>query len=171
MALILYHLDTTTRMYMKEEILSDRMHKLVYLDHWLNIKGRKEFAALLTQAAQQYDDSWLAEKLAQEDRLHSRSWSQKGQIFLTKEISIQMAETAFNRYYIRALCYRALLENQEVVFPYKAKQHIDPLIEQQLQIKPYPSKQMLKEMREYVPGTSIVGIPGGPGSGISIQFL
>lgn len=73
-------------------------------------------------------------------------------------------------YYICALCNRALLENKEHVRTYQAKPVLPPVIQKQFEPGWYDPKHILKEMRGYVIGTTIAGIRGGPGSGISVKL-
>lgn len=99
------NLDADTRRLMLEEIDLDIAAGRLYLSGWLNLAGQSAFPGLLRRAAEDQDDEWLAGQLRDGDRLATGVEATAAQI---------LAEGEFNRFYMRALCRRAIDEGKKL---------------------------------------------------------
>jgi hypothetical protein len=83
-----------------------------------------------------------------------------------------LAEGEFNRFYIRALCRRAIANGIPRLVVFRAKTVSNPRPESQekiwLQIDPIVT---LTDLRASPGVETALGIPGGPNSGLSVKFL
>src|SRR5947209_2741509 len=103
MALNLEHLDATTRDFMLEELERDRIEGNVYLSPWLTELGQAHYADLLALAIRAGNDESLAGFVK---GLLLEAYKERK---VPCNAATVLAECAFNRYYIRGLCRRALL--------------------------------------------------------------
>jgi hypothetical protein len=84
-----------------------------------------------------------------------------------------LSEGEFNRYYIRALCLRALKEERELEV-YRAKEVSDPRPESQrmigLILDTKRAETLLNDLRINVGVDTALGLPNGPNSGLSVKI-
>ncbi len=157
---------------MVDEMEADRAPGKLYLSKRLNPSGLANFAALLQQAAQAYDEDWLASTLRNgyletHEPGHSRSGVKKVPV----NASETLAEDQFNRYYMRALCVRALADGIRHVAVYRAKQVANPRPESQARIGQLVDAQaLLSELRTNTFADTALGLPPGPNSGLSVYL-
>jgi hypothetical protein len=83
----------------------------------------------------------------------------------------QIAEGDFNRYYIRGLCVRAIERGVAQVEVYRAKAVHEPRPESEALIgKRFAPAELLTDLRTHMGDLhSVLGVPGGPNSGISVR--
>jgi hypothetical protein len=82
-----------------------------------------------------------------------------------------LAQDAFNRYYIRALCRRALEDGVEALIVYRAKPASNPRAEsEELVETTVDPAALLEDLRTHPGEEPETGIPGGPNSGISVRL-
>lgn len=127
MSLSLKNLDDQTRQLMLEEIDLDVSQNTLYISSRLSNAGRNDYPALLKEAASRHDDRWLAGQLRSGGRLNlteTRRTPKGGTT--TAQVPVTAADTLaegeFNRFYIRALCRRAVDSGSGTVTVYRAKQ-------------------------------------------------
>ena len=111
MPLFYANLDDALRQRMLAEIELDRTAGRLYLSAWLTPAGQTAFPALLQQAAAQHDAGWLASRLDIREGVDAN---------LGLPASRLLAEGEFNRFYMRALCLRAIEEGRTLEV-YRAK--------------------------------------------------
>ena len=82
-----------------------------------------------------------------------------------------LAEGEFNRFYIRALCRRVIAEKINELEVFRAKQVSSPRLESESKIgmKIDPNK-LLKDLRENIGIDTVLGLPAGPNSGLSVKI-
>lgn len=176
MGLNLLHLDRQTRMLMLAEIKYDLNRNNFHFSPYLSNQGVHDFADLLRIAAREGDEKSLTEALNQKRRIartaHRRRPSDGYTIVTIPANAAEMiAEDTFNRYYIRAICLRALAEGLKEVIVYRAKRVSSPRArsEELLETAVDPAK-LLQDLRANTGEVTEMGIPGGPNSGISVHL-
>ncbi len=168
MALKLRNLDSVTRDFMVKEIQADSATGSVYLSRFLTEKGREQWSQLLLEAAQKHDSTWLAEKLVAEDLAveQYRMTDKNGRERTVKLQPTSLADSEFNRYYIRGLCQRAIQEGAPAVVSYRAKRVRNAVSPVGQLINP---KKLLLDLRSNK-GETVLDVPSNPNSGISVML-
>lgn len=168
------NLDEITRKHMLAEISLGKH----YESPRLTPPGLAAWPTLIQQAAQQYNDDWLAQQLLQGGYFRAEeSYTRNGKSF-TRSINaqssaVQLAEGEFNRYYVRGLCVRAGQEGKSSLTVYRGKAVSQPrpeseaLIGKSLQVGP-----LLEALRsnDFVTIEATQGVPGGPNSGLTCKL-
>ncbi|WP_410510167.1 hypothetical protein RSJ42_08630 [Methanosarcina hadiensis] len=84
-----------------------------------------------------------------------------------------LSEGEFNRFYIRALCLRAINEGCELEV-YRAKQVSNPRPDSQIMIghiiDAISSESLLNDLRTSTGIDTALGLPNGPNSGLSVRI-
>lgn len=82
-----------------------------------------------------------------------------------------LAEGEFNRYYIRALCLRAIEEGKKLKV-YRAKEVGNPRSESAVKIgQEVDSQLLLADLRKNIGIDTCFGLPAGPNSGLSVRLF
>src|SRR5512147_1266918 len=113
MSLYYVHLDDRTRLLMWEEVEYDISRNQLHISPFLSGQGQRDYVNLLREAIQHGTDETLAQELREHRRilrtLPRRNPKGGYSISATPENAAQvLAESEFNRYYIRALARRAI---------------------------------------------------------------
>ncbi len=176
MALTLTHLDPKSRSLMIEEINRDITASRLYMSPRLTTAGQAQYPTLLTEAAQTYDDAWLAHQIRMQGLLKTEETRRtpSGDT-TTARVPVTapdtLAEGEFNRFYCRAICARAIEEGKANVQVYRAKHVENPRPESQAKVGALiDAKQLLNDLRTSQGVEPALGIPPGPNSGLSIQL-
>jgi hypothetical protein len=82
-----------------------------------------------------------------------------------------LAEGEFNRFYIRAVCLRAIKEGTSEVIVYRAKivEHARAESEQKIGQR-IAAETLLRDLRAHPGIDTALGLPPGPNSGLSAQL-
>lgn len=117
MALALRNLDEVTRQHMTAEIEADNAAGTPYFSSRLNLAGRAGWLSLLAEAARANHDEWLASEIRRLQYLNDMEQrkSRTGNVTLAKvpvNAHEVMGEGEFNRFYMRAICLRAIAGKQ-----------------------------------------------------------
>lgn len=176
MLLSLANLDDKTRQLMLEEIKADIAVSKLYLSTRLSPTGNADYPALLKQAASSHDDEWLAGQLRVGGRLNATLQRKTKNGYTTAKMPENahetLAEGEFNRFYIRALCRRAIDSGTPELVIYRAKQVTSPRPESQAKIgKTINAQTLLNDLRASVGIDTALGLPAGPNSGLSVKLL
>lgn len=176
MVLSLENLDARTRELMFKEFELDMGKGVMYLSPRLNDIGAKKYPGLLRQAIIDGNDSTLASNLLGNDCFKSHVQRKtKGGGYTMARIPIDahqtLAEGEFNRYYIRALCRRALEDQCGDIEVCRVKEVTVPRPESVAKIGQIvdPNK-LLEDLRVNVGIDTAFGLPAGPNSGLSIRI-
>lgn len=177
MALYLENLDDRTRQLMLDEMEYDVTHNQFHISPFLSGQGQRDYANLLREAIQSGNDETLAASLREHRRilrtLPRRNPKGGYSISATPENAAQvLAESEFNRYYIRALARRALEDGIPDLVIYRAKPVSNPRPESEARIETTLSPQeLLDDLRSH-PGDEppTLGVPSGPNSGLSVRL-
>ena len=167
-------LDRRTRVLMCEEIATAEQSNNIYESTRFNETGRKIWVELIQKAAQEHDEHWLAYQLelvgAMKD-LETKAKPKGGYtIAHVPDIATEtLADGQFNRFYMAAICRRALEDGKSNVSIYRAKQRIDPRPESRiLEGKFREAKALLQELR--IKELSLRCDLLKPNSGLSIDY-
>ena len=124
------NLDAETRKLMFDEINDARTQGRLYYSKRFNEEGKEAWAGLAMQASQTYNEGWLAyelEALRCFKNFEYKNTPSGG--YTSAHVPDRAAETLadveFNRYYMIALCRRAIANKKNVVV-YRAKKRDDP---------------------------------------------
>lgn len=130
------NLDETTRDYMLEAISEAEKSGNIYYSTRFNDKGFEQWLPLLKEAAETYNEHWLAFQLETKGLMkgYEGSMTPSGG-YTIKHVpntaAETMAEGQFNRFYILGLCKRARAEAISQLEVYRAKQSSAPRRESQ----------------------------------------
>lgn len=176
MALNLSNLDEKTRPLMVSEIDLDERGGQLYISPRLNEDGRRDYPALLREAAQFHDDGWLAGEIRQRNLLRAKE-TRRTPSGGTTEARVPetapetLAEGEFNRFYCRAVCARALEEGKINVRVCRAKLPVHPRPESVAKERTLiDARQLLNDLRRSQGVEPALGIPPGPNSGLSVEL-
>lgn len=176
MALNLTNLDGKTRGLMVKEIDQDIVDARLYMSPRLNTSGQMQYPALLKEAAQSHDDTWLAQQIRIKALLKTDEMRQSPlRGTTTAKIPVTapdtLAEGEFNRFYCRGVCAQAIEEGKATVRVYRAKQVENPRSESQAKVGAMvDAKQLFNDLRKSPGVEPALGIPPGPNSGLSVQL-
>ena len=131
MALYFENLDERTRQLMLDEMEYDIEQHQLHISPFLSGQGQRDYENLLRDALQNGNDETLAQNLREHRRilrtLPRRNPSGGYSIAATAENAAQvLAESEFNRYYIRALARRAMEDGISELVIYRAKPVTNP---------------------------------------------
>jgi hypothetical protein len=178
MALYFENLDERTRGLMLDEMEHDLTNNQLHISPFLSGQGQRDYAHLLREAIQNGNDETLAQSLRERRRIvrtQPRRQPKAGgySIAATPENAAEvLAESEFNRYYIRALARRAIEDGIEELVIYRAKPVRNPRPESEARVETSLSPQDLLEDLRAHPGDEppTLGVPSGPNSGLSVRL-
>jgi hypothetical protein len=173
--MLLTNLDPTTRGFMREEIERDNSSGSLYFSNRLSASGRRDYVALLLEAADHGDAESLAVELARPGRMEVTEIAvRKGKPY-SKRVPVTAGETLaegeFNRFYARGLCLRALDEGFENLRIYRAKAVMTPRSSSEEAIGSLVNAgALLEDLRISIGVEPALGLPPGPNSGLSVEL-
>ena len=171
-----YNLDRLTRHFMMAEVDLDIEAGCINCSHILTDQGAKEWPTLLWSAAARGNDVTLARDLLlnSRTRIVCQRIKASGDTHWVRVSSAQvskLADGAFNHFYVRGLCRRALLEELDELIVYRAAQvdtprpgangKIGSLIDPATLLDSLRSAQCLE---------AALGLPDKPHSGLSVAI-
>jgi hypothetical protein len=178
MALYFENLDDRTRQLMLDEMDYDVDHNQLHISPFLSGQGQRDYPNLLREAIQSGNDETLTQRLQEHRRILKtlpRRQPKAGgySIAATPENAAQvLAESEFNRYYIRALARRAIEDGISELVIYRAKPVSNPRPQSEARVETTLSPQeLLDDLRSH-PGDEppTLGVPSGPNSGLSVRL-
>ena len=172
MPLEYYHLDQDIRSLMKNELELDIENNNIYLSPRLTPEGQSKYTDLLFTAFEDGDDFTLMQDIRKYLKQTETRQTKNGisQVKVPVTASVTLAEGEFNRYYIRALC-RKVLESGGSLEVYRAKQVNNARSESQRKIgQLVEPNQLLEDLREDPRIDTVLGLPNGPNSGLSVKI-
>jgi len=165
------NLDPRTRDFMLEEIEHDIAHDTLYFSKRLTSAGERDYARNLQEAARAGDVGTFTDALRRPGQIETMEMRSTGPAKVPHTAAETLAEGEFNRFYIRALCRRAIEDGIEEVIVFRAKEVSNPrpASEAMLGAAKDPHR-LLKDLRAN-PGTdTALGLPPGPNSGLSVHL-
>jgi hypothetical protein len=176
MALYLVNLDAHTRRFMLAELESDLARNQLHFSPYLSGQGVNDYPALLRAAIETGTDETLAQALSQQLRIERaaprRQPSGGFALASVPENAAQViAESEFNRYYMRGVAQRALEAGLTELVIYRAKSVAEPRAESEALLETTIEPQaLLDDLRAHTGEPPALGVPAGPGSGISVRL-
>lgn len=176
MSLNLVNLDKQTRQYMLEELELDLASDRLYYGKFLTEVGKGEYELFLREAIQSGNDVSLTKELSAPGIMKEKYERRKPKGgFTYADVPVTAAETLaegeFNRFYARGLCRRATAKGISEVEVYRAKLVRDPRPESQTLIgKRISAARLLEDLRTNVRVDTVLGVPAGPNSGLSVRL-
>ncbi len=177
MPLAFENLDGDTRRLMLEEIDLDIEQQTLYIaENRLTEKGKADYPGLLRTSAEGHDDGWLANQLHAPGMMNSHQdrKNRNGTISRVKvpyNAHETLAEGEFNKYYVRALCRRAMSDKELRLVVYRAKQVENPRPESEAKIGTTVNPQVVLEtLRTNVPWETTIGLVQ-PNSGLTVRLV
>jgi len=170
------NLDERTRTLMLSEIERDIAAGTLYLSGNLNPQGQIDYPDLLRNAAQAGNEVSLAEAIRSRLNSHEKPRKLKSGGFSNPPIMRSnahemLAEGEFNRFYIRALCLRAIDDGISALIVYRAKAVENPRSESERKIgQSVQPEPLLSDLRSHPGVDTALGLPAGPNSGLSVRL-
>jgi len=177
MTLYYQNLDERTRQLMLAEMEYDIAHNQLHISPFLSGQGQRDYANLLRETMQHGNDQTLAEGLRAHRRLNRTQPRHKPSggyaLAATPDNAAELlAESEFNRYYIRALARRAIEDGISELVVYRAKPAQNPRPESEARVETtLPPEDLLADLRSHT-GDEVpsLGVPSGPNSGLSVRL-
>ena len=171
MSLNYVDLDARTREFMIAEIDKDKADGNMYISNRLTANGKADWPDLIRTAAQDHDDGWLADQLAEPGRIANTELRRGKSVKVPHTAPQTLAEGEFNRYYARGLCLRAIADDIGRVIVYRAKSVSNPRAESEAKIgAEYNPQYILADLRTAKGVEPALGVPPGPNSGLSLTL-
>jgi hypothetical protein len=145
----------------------------LYYSKRFNDTGNAAWPSLLLQAAQSYDEHWLASSLDSKSAFkesEGRATPKGGHTtaHVPDTASETLADAEFNRYYMCAVCRKAIAEGKSSVTVYRAKLRSGPRAESEALIDTtFEPAELVDELRKKPLGKSHPLLQ--PNSGLSIH--
>jgi len=176
MGLTYKNLDEKTRQLMLLEIERDILEGSLYVSDNLNPHGQRIYPDLIKAAAKDEDDVTFATAIRRELNAYEKPRKLKSGGFSKPPIMRvnaheMLAEGEFNRFYIRAICLRAIEDGVPEVIVYRAKpvEHARAESEQKIG-KGVAPEALLRDLRAHPGIDTALGLPQGPNSGLSVYL-
>ena len=170
------NLDDRTRALMLSEIQRDIEAGTLYLSENLTQQGSLEYPEMLKTASKCGDDGTLAGALLKYLNSHEKPRQLKAgglskPPVMRSNAHEMLAEGEFNRFYIRALCARAIEDdvNEVIVYRAKAVENARSASEELIGKRVAPGL-LLQDLRTHPGIDTALGLPPGPNSGLSIYL-
>jgi len=176
MALYHQNLDNRTRQLMLDEMDYDIARNELHISPLLSGQGQRDYANLLREAIQNGNDETLAQSLRAHRRIIRtlpRRKPKGGYAIAGAPVNAaeMLAESEFNRYYIRALARRALEDGIPKLVVYRAKTVNSPRPESEALVETtLAPEDLLADLRSHPGESPILGVPSGPNSGLSVRL-
>lgn len=170
------NLDQTGRQLMLAEIERDIANGTLYLSDNLNPRGKTEYPSLLKAATREGTDVTLATEILGRLNSHEKPRQLKSGALskppiMRSNAHEMLAEGEFNRFYIRAICLRAIENGAPEVIVYRAKEVQSARPESTRKIgKGVPAEELLRDLRTNQGIDTALGLPPGPNSGLSLHL-
>ena len=176
MGLEFRNLDERTRNLMLAEIESDVAAGRLYMSDNLSPQGKEDYPDLLRNAARNGTDLTLAAGILSRLNTHEKPRLLKSGEYskapvMRSNAHEMLAEGELNRYYIRAICLRAIEDGIPQVIVYRAKNVENARSESETKIgKAVPAHSLLEDLQDHVGVDTAFGLPPGPNSGLSVHL-
>lgn len=169
------NLTQRVRRYMTEEVRYDIDRKSLHLSEKLNAKGKDNYANLLLSAVENDSDAKFANDLEKyiSDFYAAKSKGLFGRSHAKQPSAAQtLAETEFNRYYIRALCRLAIELGSCKLQIYRAKESSVRTSETERLVGQIVNPILiLRNLRENKEPDAALGLASGTPAGLSVELV
>lgn len=164
-------LNNDTRLKMLEEIQHDISDKNLYFSRRFSQKGIADYPDLLIKHVQDGNEVSLGHELSQNGRFNPTEQTVKGIKKVPVNAHETLAEGEFNRFYVRALCLKAI-ESGKQLEVYRAKEVSHSRSESQNKIGELVQPEiLLSDLRKNIGVDTALGLPSGPNSGLTVKLV
>ncbi|MBM0255568.1 hypothetical protein [Micromonospora sp. 4G55] len=168
-------LDDETRTVMVDEVRSDIQRAALYLSPRLNSLGTRRWPVLLEEACWSGSPESLGSAVETESLLVSHETASRNGRSYTKRVPVNaastLAEGEFVRFYMRAVCLRAVASLAKVQV-YRAKVVANSRPESEMKVGSLVNPDaLLSDLRQNVGINTVLGLPPGPNSGLCIRLV
>jgi hypothetical protein len=176
MSLYYVNLDDRTRRLMLDEVEYDIARNQLHISPLLSGQGQRDYVNLLKEAIQNGTDETLAQELKAHRRITRTLPRRKPKggfaIAATPTNAAEiLAESEFNRFYIRALARRAIEDGIPDLVVYRAKPVQSPRPESEALIEStLAPEEVINDLRAHPDAPPKLGVPSGPNSGLSVRL-
>jgi hypothetical protein len=176
MGLYYENLDGRTRELMLAEMDLDISQDKLTISPYLSGQGVRDYPQLLRQAIENGDDNSLAAALGHQRRLLRSTTRRKpgrgyGIVSVPSNAAELIAESEFNRYYIRALALRAIENGVHELVVVRARPVTQPRAQSEALLETTLNPvDVLEDLRSHPGEPPSLGVPAGPGSGLSVRL-
>ena len=170
------NLDERTRRLMLDEMNLDVTENKLNISPYFSGQGVHDYPNMLRQAIESGDDNSLAAALSEQRRIlrsYTRRTPSNGYSIVTipPNAAEVVAEGEFNRYYIRALARRAIEDGIQELIVIRAKPVAQPRPQSEALIETTLNpRDILEDLRQHPGEPSSLGVPAGPGSGLTVRL-
>lgn len=148
------NLDEETRKLMLDEINSDICKDNLYLSNRLNVIGKENYPAFLIESVKNGTEETFTNLFLQDDYFNETEIVQGKSKKVPSNAASLLCQSEFNRYYIRAICLRAINQNQDEVEIYRGRESSRVRPESEMLIgTSLNAKDLLEDLRNSI-GTS-----------------
>ena len=168
------NLDNETRELMTSEIKSDISNGQLYFSKRFNENGHKLYPQLLLNAVESGNEESLAIALKQNNCFADKEVrnGKNGVTYakIPETANQTLAESEFNRFYIRGLALRATASEHTLTI-YRARHSDNPRPESEIMIgKQVSADKILNDLRNSIGFDSALGLPAGSNSGLTVKL-
>ena len=160
---------------MISEIQTDIDTGNLYISERLNSHGKEQYPAILLEAAKNMDINDFSRSLGmQYFNSHYQRRKPKGgftQAKMPYNANVSLCEGEFNRFYIRAVCLKAIASGQRYVIAYRARPSSSPRYESiSIEGKQFDAKLLLQDLQTNTGVDTALGLTTGTNSGMSVRL-
>ena len=161
---------------MPTEIGRDVDASTLYLSDNLSDQGKAQYPDLIRDAARTGNDDTLATTIRSHLNSHEKPRKLKSGGYskppvMRSNAHQMLGEGEFNRFYIRALCARAIEDGISQVIVYRAKAVENARSASEAKIgQGVPVEALLNDLRNSQGVDTALGLPPGPNSGLSVRL-
>lgn len=178
MALQHIDLNPIIRLLMIDELKIDISANKLYQGKRLTSFGLQDWSSALFSSFDLGSDATFETWLSQPGRLETTEQYTSNGVLRTRKVPSTAARTfaegEFNRFYIRAVCRQAMNTGSGIVTAYRARHSENPRPESIAVVgKQFSAQAILADLRENTSSdgvNTVLGLPPGPNSGISVRL-
>ncbi len=168
------NLDRSTRQLMSDEIKYDIDREQLYFSRRFNETGYSCYIDILQNAVANGDEETFGISLKERGcfKTHEERKTKSGitLVKIPETANITFAESEFNRFYIRALCLKAIETGQQLLI-YRARYSENPRVESEMLVNQTINPQkLLTDLRNNIGIDTALGLPPGPNSGLTVKL-
>lgn len=159
---------------MLDEVKLDISNGSLYYSERLSQNGKAIYIDLLIESVVNGNEMTFADSLIGMFNTHyerKKPGSGTTWVKMPSNANLTLAEGEFNRFYIRALCRKALDMGMKLKI-YRVKFSINPRFESEIKIGTYiDAYKLLNDLRTHIGFDTVLGLPPGPNSGLSVELV
>ncbi|MEM4711337.1 MAG: hypothetical protein QXL18_05305 [Candidatus Woesearchaeota archaeon] len=145
------NLDSETRQWMLSEIEFDKQRNQIYISDRLNELGKAKYLDFLIRSVKEGDEVMFENLLDFRTYFNSTDKRNDDTVKMPFNASKLLCQSEFNRYYIRAICLRAIYLEIKYVEVYRARESKKQRKESELRIgELIDAQELLEDLRNSI---------------------